>query len=498
MASYLGIDIGASSVRAVLVRTSVRKVQLVAMGGCDLAGLDVVDAVKHAAFELAQKCDGVAVSLPGERVLTRRLTLPKTAQKQLAEVLPFEIEAQIPFDIAEAVFDARPLPLEKGKETFDVITTIARQDDVRQRIDLFKAAGIPEPELVVPGAHALASLALHVPALAQRGCFAILDLGAASTEVLLVVGGEVVFARTLSVGTRGLPQSAHLMARELRQTITAFRAQGGPEVEELVLAGGGSQAAGAEAFLAGELGVPATPLPLPKLDGVTPEQLGQLPRYSKALALALSLTSRSKGLNLRKGALSFERGYGFLRERIPVLGGLAAVILVSFAFSTWAELRSLSKEHDMLEDAMMTVSRDVLGEETRDPARALELLEQGPAGKDEDPLPRVDAFDVMAQLAEVLPEALKHDIEDIDVQRSGNSAPHVSIHGIVPKVTDAEELAAKLKEHPCFADVKIVKTSQQVGGDGQKYHMEWDLRCPSPTDKKPAGASSASPKASAP
>ncbi len=496
MATYLGIDLGAASVRAALVRTSVRKVQLIATQACDLAGVDVVDAVRQATLGLGQRCDGVVVSLPGDRVLTRRLSLPKAAQSQLAEVLPFEIEAQIPFDIAEAVFDSRSFPIDRAKQTLDVVATVARQDDVRQHIDLFKAAGLPEPETVVPGGHALAALVGHVPSLSQRGCFAILDIGLLSTDVLIVRGGDVVSGRTLSVGTRGLPQSAHQMARELRQTMVAFRAQGGPELEELFLCGAGSQAAGAEAFLAGELGIPATPMPLPKLEGLGPERLGELPAYAKAIALALA--GRGRGLNLRRGALAFERGYGFLRERIPVLGGLAAVILASFAFSTWAELRALSKDHDMLEDAMMTVSKDVLGEELRDPARALELLEQGPAGKDEDPLPRVDAFDVMAELAEALPPSLKHDIDDIDVQRSGNSAPHVSIHGIVPKVTDAEELAQRLKEHPCFADVKIVKTSQQIGGDGQKYHMEWDLRCPSASDKKPGAAASASPKGSGP
>ena len=39
--------------------------------------------------------------------------------------------------------------------------------------------------------------------------------------------------------------------------------------------------------------------------------------------------------------LVYERGYGFLREKVPLLSGLFAVVLFSFLFATWAELRSL-------------------------------------------------------------------------------------------------------------------------------------------------------------
>ena len=491
MASYLGIDIGTSAVRAVLLRTSYRKVTLAGIGACDLAGIELAEAVKVAVGDMSKRCDGVAVAMPGDRVFTRRISLPATAMKQLAEVVPFEIEAQIPFDLSEAVFDYRTLPRDRGSDQIEIFAAIARQEEVQARIELLKAAGVPEPELVAPGAFALASLVPAIPELASANCLAVVDLGAMKTEVVIAHGGDVLFARTLSVGTSGLPASAAILARELRQTLSAWRAAGGAPIDAMYLAGGGAMASGAEVFLAGELGVTVAPMPMPKVDGIGPELAPQLPRAAKALALALSLANRAGTLNLRQGPLAFERGYAFLREKIPVLAGLGIVIVVSSLFATWAEMRSLSKEREVLENALSAVSKDVLGEETTDPARVAELIETGPGGKDEDPLPRVDAFDVMAQLAEAVPDKMKHDVEDLDVQRSGQSAPHVSIHGVVPKVSDAEDLATKLKEFPCFADLKITKTSQVIGSDGQKYAMEFDLRCPSRDEKKTAGASPA-------
>jgi len=54
--------------------------------------------------------DSIAISLEGQRGTIKVVGLPGSAAKQIAEVLPFELEAQLPFDIEEAVFDHRLLP----------------------------------------------------------------------------------------------------------------------------------------------------------------------------------------------------------------------------------------------------------------------------------------------------------------------------------------------------------------------------------------------------
>lgn len=494
MASYLGVDIGETIVRAVVVRTSYRRLAIETMGAIELDGaVDLADAIRMAVGPVAGKCDGVAVALPGEQMFLRKLEIPSAAARQLDEVVPFEIEAQIPFDMADAVFDFRSQPRRGDAPTIGVFAAIARLADVRERVDLIRQSTLQEPELVSPGAFSLAALVPAVPALATSNLIALLDIGVTRTEVLLVQKGEVAFARTLSVGTQGLPGSAPILARELRQTLAAWRAAGGGLLDAVYLSGGGALAPGADTFLAGELGVSVQLLPLPTFEALTPEQAMHLPRFAKALGLALSLGSRGRHLNLRQGPLKFERGYGFLRDRVPALVALGTVIALSAGFSVWAELRALSVERENLEKALDAATRDVLTESTHDPERIKTLLDQGAPGKDEDPLPPVDSFDVLAQLADNIdPGALKHDLDEVDVARAGaNSNPRVTLHGIVPKVQDAEDLATLLKQYPCFQDVKIVKTSQQIGGDGQKYHMEFDLKCASPSDKKPAGASSA-------
>jgi general secretion pathway protein L len=321
----------------------------------------------------------------------------------------------------------------------------------------------------------------------------LLDLEQHTSDVLILSGGEPVFARTLSRGTAGLPGSAPLLARELRQTLAAWRNLGGDPPAGLYLVGGGVSARGAEQYLSAELGVSILPLPAPRIEGLNAEQSAALPRFAKALALAIGLTGRGKSLNLRRGALEAERSYPFLREKIPILAGLGTAIAMSFTFSIIAEVRSLSAERATLVAALSGASRDVLGEETDDPVRARELLEQGPGGADEDPMPRVDAFDVMVQLSKAVPAEVTHDVLELDVNKN-----HVTLQGTVPSVSDAQAIAEKLKEHRCFRDVKVGRTTQ-FADNKQKYTLELELRCEDKKKKKGSGADkgSAEPEGSA-
>jgi len=493
MARYLGIDIGHSAVRIVLLRTTYRRVIFERADEIPLHDtVSAAEAIQQFATQLGTSYDAVAVGLSGEDVFWRCMEIPVAAQRQLANLVPFELEAQVPFDLEQMVFDYRVLT--RIGASLPLLVAVAHEDKVRAVIELVRSSLGAEPEMIVPGAFALASLVPWVAELEEPGPLLLVDLGAARTEVIILVGGEAVFARTLSAGTLGLPASAAMLARELRLTLGAWRATGGATATQLYLVGGGSEVDGAMAFLEGELGIPVRPLPPLRMEGLEPDRSTTLHRYAKALALALAPLSRTRLVNLRRGALAYERGYGFLRERIPVLAGLGTVLAVSLLFSVWAEMRALSKEHELLENTLGLVSKTILGEELKDPARVTDVLDKDPT--EEDPLPRVDAFDVIAQLTQALPDGTHHDLEELDVQHPSPQAPsHVSIHGIVPKVQDAEAIATSLKEFRCFQDVKITKISQHIGGEGQKYHLELDARCPD--NKKPKSLATAASAAAA-
>jgi general secretion pathway protein L len=499
MPTWLGIDIGSTSVKVAVVRSTYRKLALVRLAAAEVvASGGVVEALRMAVLRAQegerQAVDATAVAVDGSRTAIHRLLLPATAQKQLGDILAFELEAQIPFELAGAVYDWRLL--ERGGEEgqLPIVAAVARIEDVRARIDVVKQACGLEPERVGVGAFTLGALVPYEPALSEAESVAIVDLGAKASEVLILEKGEPVFARTLSIGTEGLPASAERLARDLRVSFAAHRAQGGGPPARVFLCGGGAFVSGAEGFLTASLEIPVQVLPEPQLDAtsVSAEAMAELPRYAKAIALALSLAGRGAGLNLRRGPLSYERGFAWVRERIPVLAGLAAVILVSFVFSAWARLHSVHAERDALQSALGSVTKEVLGTEATTADEAQDLLSKEAALNDEDPMPHVDAFDVMVRLSQSVPMTMTHDVEELDVQRG-----HVTVRGIVGSIPDAQSITATLADDRCLSDVKLKNTSQAVGTDRQKYVLELELKCAEDIKAVPRKKGDSSPGGSA-
>lgn len=484
MAKIIGLDIRNRHVRAVLLSTSYRKTTLLSLAEVDRAqylGLD--EAVQACLLPLVPHNDGIAVAVDGDAAFVHRLRLPPTALKQLAEVVPFELEAQVPVDIDELVYDWLLLPRTGGAAgPIDLLAGAARTTHVKERIAVVSRAVSREVERVGVGALPLANLAAVIPDLLGDGPIAVLELGDERSEIVVLARGYPIFARTLSVGVAGLPESAPDLAARLRQTMASVALQVGSPVESLFLTGGGALAAGAEAYLGAELGIPVAQLPTPALDELTDEQTQTLPRFARALGLALGLRGRPRDLDLRRGTLSYQRGFAFVKERAPFLAVLGGTILLSFFFSTWAELRSLGREHGRLATDLGAVTKDTLGEETTEADRARELLETALARAEADPMPHIDGFDVMVELSKAVPASITHDVEEFEVARE-----RFKLRGIVGSASEAQVIADALKQNKCFADPKITKVSQVVNGTRQKYLLETDLKCPEDVTAKKKG-----------
>jgi general secretion pathway protein L len=473
MAGFVGIDIGRTHVRAASVSVGYKRLSL---GRLEEVALDSVESLERAvqivAAPLLEHADSLAIAINGDHCFMHRIAIPATAAKRLEEVLPFEIEAQVPVDIDELVFDYRPLPRSNAKDPVVVMTAAARIETVRARIDLISGALSRQPDRVGCGPLSLANLAVVVSPLRGPGPFALIDLGAERTEVTVLQNGQAVFVRTLSQGVAGLPATAAALGSELRQTFLSAAVALSSELQAAYLIGGGSAAQGAAEYLAYEAGVAITPLPPLELEGVSEDRAASVPRFAKAIALALGASGRGRDVDLRKGPLEYQRGFGFLKEKLPVLSGLGAAIAISFVFSNWAEMRALDREHELLSSQLAAVSKEVLGEEVTDAESATEAVARAQASEEADPMPQLDAFDVMVKLSEVIPSTMVHDIEEFDMQRG-----HVKISGVVGSTADAQAIATEIGKVTCIKDAKIGKITQQVNSERQKYVLEFDVRC---------------------
>ncbi len=495
MATYVGIDIGATQVRVAVLKGGARRFtveRLLAVdrprpGASEVFGPDgaalpiqsLEDVLTEAAREAAAGGDPLSVGFAGASTYLRVIELPQAVRRRLAEVLPFELEAQLPVDLDDTVYDFRARPGVNSQKPQPVLVVAARTDDVRHRIDLVKNALGREPDHVAPGGFPLADLATLLPTFRTPGLRAVLDLGFEESEIVILEDAEPVFARTLSRGVAGMPHTAPNLAREIRQTFAGYRATGGTPPESVYICGGGALVHDLARWLSAELQLPVEILPLDGIEGLAGRPDAH--RWARVIGIALAASPRRRGIDLRKGDLAFERGYGFLREKIPLLAGLGAALLVTFLFAMWSRSRNLGADRKVLEEVLAQQTKDVFGEATSDPDRVDELLTlKGPLGGDDDPLPRADVMDVMVQMSELIPsgEKQKHDVEKLELSKLSGGGFKVILQGIAPSGGDVETVISQMKTYRCFNNAAITKKTKAISDDRQKYTLEAELRCP--------------------
>src|SRR3954469_19633326 len=191
MAGFVGIDIGNTHVRAASISVGYKRLSI---GRLEEVALDSAPslerALQMACAPLLEHSDGLAVAIDGDQCFIHRIAIPATAAKRLEEVLPFEVEAQVPVDIDELVFDHRSLRRRASTDPVVVMTAAARIETVRARIDLIRDALGRQPDRVGCGPLVLANLASVLSPLRGPGPFALVDLGAERTEVTVLAHGE--------------------------------------------------------------------------------------------------------------------------------------------------------------------------------------------------------------------------------------------------------------------------------------------------------------------
>lgn len=474
MARLVGIDVRQSHVRVVLLQTQYRGVRLLGYRQAPLNGpQELEETLRLVGLPLVQQGEHLATCISGDQLFIRDIELPAAASKQLNDVVPFEIEAQVPLDFDELCYDYRLLGPKAGRDGMRVLSVATRISVVRQQIDVVQRALGVEPERVGAGPLPLANLAQMLPDLRGPGLVAVLDVGLGSSDLLVLQDGMPVFARTLSVGAEAGGQA---MIAALRQSQAAWLQRGSEPFLRLFLAGAGPTIDGAAPVLSDALGLAVSPLREIAFEGVEP---GSLTGFEKALGLALGLAGAPRDLNLRRGPLAYQHSYAFLKTKMPIVAALVAIILTSFIFSVWAKGKSLDVENESLRQTLATLSEQTLGERVESAEELTEILDR--AGSQEtDPQPELDAFDIMIDVSKAIPEDIVHDIDDFDVQ-----GDKVKLQGIVSATDEAERIHDELAKHRCFKAVTISKITQVVNSNRQKYTLTFDVNC-SAEKKAPA------------
>lgn len=173
----------------------------------------------------------VALDLPAERMLQRRVTLPLAAQENLREVLAFEMDRHTPFKAGEVAFDYRVVGTDPESKRLNIDLTVVPRELVDQASHIAQDFGLTLDRIGVAGGAEVAGVGInllpHDRANGQStGQNRLLVALAALTAILAVVAGCLPLylkQRTLAVYEVQLAESraAALEAEQLKKRLAA-------------------------------------------------------------------------------------------------------------------------------------------------------------------------------------------------------------------------------------------------------------------------------------
>ena len=156
MSLVLGLEITPRVVRGAFLRTTLRGSEMEQYAEASLpysAESESEESLLKAAIaevvsQGARPPDRIIAALGGEAASLRLIDLPAGVEKKVAEVLPGELEAVLPFDVEDAVIDYQVVG--RDESTIQLMAVAAPRQSVADRLRELQSAGV-EPRVLALG-----------------------------------------------------------------------------------------------------------------------------------------------------------------------------------------------------------------------------------------------------------------------------------------------------------------------------------------------------------
>ena len=206
--SLVGVDIGASSVKVVLLKEARKRYTVVRYGYAPLPPQTIVDGHVMSAGvvtetlqrvfhdnKIAQK--DVAIGVYGQSVIVRKISVPMMTPEELEEQILWEAEQHIPFDIKVMSIDYEVLRRRPEAGQMDLLLVAAKKDEINDYASIVRGAKL-RPVVVDINAFTVQNIFEHTVGLPEDATIALLNVGAAVSSLNIVSRGVSAFTREVT------------------------------------------------------------------------------------------------------------------------------------------------------------------------------------------------------------------------------------------------------------------------------------------------------------
>ncbi|MDX9817720.1 MAG: type IV pilus assembly protein PilM [Desulfococcus multivorans] len=210
--NIIGIDIGSRTIKVAEVEENKKGRTIRKFGMIDIApGLIEEGAVKNpqaVAYLIRQlfnsqkiKANNVAVSIGGYSTIVKNISVPVMDEAQLQEMIQFEAEQYIPFDINDVNLDFQIIgENDINPNQMNVLLVAAKKEMINDYVNLVQMAGL-NPCIIDVDAFALQNI-YEINYEDNGENVALIDIGANKTTLNILKENFSVFMRDVSMGCR--------------------------------------------------------------------------------------------------------------------------------------------------------------------------------------------------------------------------------------------------------------------------------------------------------
>lgn len=222
----VGVDIGSSAIKVVQLKEVRKGIGLVRAGFCPLPPQSIVDghvmntqaivsAIGRALSDAKIKQREVALSISGQAVIIRKITVPMMTQAELDEQIQWEAEQHIPFDIKDVHVDYEVIRKRPEAGQMDLLLVAAKREEVNDYLEVARQAKL-KPLVLDIDAFTVQNLFEHGRGIPSDQTFAIVNVGASLTSINIVSRGASAF-------TRDIPNAGNYVTEQIQKQLgTSF------------------------------------------------------------------------------------------------------------------------------------------------------------------------------------------------------------------------------------------------------------------------------------
>lgn len=476
----LGLDIRYDAISAVIVKSG--------MSGSWIEGyVRVPISVKETSFEEELKrslkticgqldiSDAVyIVALPAVDVTYRNLKAPFKEVKKVRQILPFELETDLPYQAEDIVFDFNMLETSLETDTPQLFAAAIEKHYIAGFIDLLTPFKI-EPDILTIGGYAMGQYLSRLPG--EKHCQVFLDIGDIYTTMVLSLSGDVCLVRTFSIVVSD-KASLRSICSQINRTLLAFEQKSGLacEVDAIRITGSYSATADVDQDLEFFFDVPVTRVDLLESSGkivLSSKEDSWEPRLMDgALSLVLNELSGFRALNFRQGRRGIEKIWLENKKEILKTCCLGGIVALLFLGNSIINYYTLKQRVEAKQSEILEIFQTTFPEVTQivDPVHQMrvKLEEVGKhMSQPGDFATSVRTIDILNDISRLIPE--KQDVELVSIVVGSDS---VVVSGNTDTFNAVDDMKVGLEKADIFKGVSISSANMDQSGTRVRFKLK--------------------------